>query len=180
LELSSSPNRFNTERILQGLLGLATLLLGAVLFDALRDRSVNVGDTAPDFEIRTDAGLTVSRSNFGGKVLVLNFWATWCPPCVQETPALEELHKRLKDSGVVVLGISVDKNEKKYKDFLRRFGVTYLTARDPEAGIGDRYRTYKYPETYVIDRNGKVVQKIIGADWNMETMTGFLQRLASS
>jgi peroxiredoxin len=172
--------RNNTERILQGLLALATLVLAVVLWDAIRDKTVNVGDTAPDFEIRTDSGLTVSRANFGGKVLVLNFWATWCPPCVQETPALEALHKRLKDSGVVVLGISVDKNEKKYKDFLKRFGVTYLTAREPEALIGDRYRTYKYPETYVIDRNGKVVQKIIGADWSVETMTGFLKTLAAS
>jgi peroxiredoxin len=168
------------DRVLQGLLGLSTLLLAVVLWDTIRDRSVNVGDIAPDFEIRTDAGLTVSRGNFGGKVLVLNFWATWCPPCVQETPALEALHKQLKDSGVVVLGISVDKNEKKYKDFLRRFGVTYLTARDPEAKIGDQYRTYKYPETYVIDRNGKVVQKVIGAEWSVETMTSFLKTLAAS
>jgi cytochrome c biogenesis protein CcmG/thiol:disulfide interchange protein DsbE len=168
------------DRILQGLLALATLLLAVVLWDTIRDRSVNVGDTAPDFEIRTDAGLTVSRQNFGGKVLVLNFWATWCPPCVQETPALEALHKQLKDSGVVVLGISVDKNEKKYKDFLRRFGVTYLTARDPEGRIGDHYRTYKYPETYVIDRNGKVVQKVIGAEWSVDTMVSFLKTLAAS
>jgi cytochrome c biogenesis protein CcmG, thiol:disulfide interchange protein DsbE len=173
-------NASNSDRLLHGLLIVTTAALGLVIWDAIRDRSVTVGDQAPDFEIRTDAGLTLSPASFGGKVLVLNFWATWCPPCVQETPELEALHKELKDSGVVVLGISVDKNEKKYKDFLRRFGVTYQTARDPEAVIGDRFRTYKYPETYVIDRTGKVVQKIVGLEWNRESLGRFLKSLATS
>jgi cytochrome c biogenesis protein CcmG/thiol:disulfide interchange protein DsbE len=167
----------NSERILQGLLVLSTVLLGFVLWDAMRDRVVHVGDMAPDFEIRTDSGLTVSRASYGGKVLVLNFWATWCPPCVQEIPAFEEIHRDLRDAGVVVLGISVDKNERKYKDFLDRFGVTYLTARDPEANIGDLYGTYRYPETYVIDRNGKVVQKIVGLEWRPDEMKRFLKSL---
>jgi peroxiredoxin len=143
----------------------------------MRNRVVNVGDTAPDFAVRTDTGLTVGPTNYGGKVLIVNFWATWCPPCVQETPALVALDKQMREHGVVILGISVDKNEKKYKDFLRRFGVSYLTSRDPEAKIGDLYGSYKYPETYVIDRNGKVVQKIVGADWNLETMVPFLKSL---
>jgi peroxiredoxin len=166
-----------TEHILQGLLVLSMLLLGVVLWDAMRSRVVNVGDKAPDFAVRTDTGLTVGPSNYGGKVLIVNFWATWCPPCVQETPALVELDKQMRNQGVVILGISVDKNEKKYKDFLRRFGVSYLTSRDPEGKIGDLYGSYKYPETYVIDRNGKVVQKIIGADWNLQTMVPFLKSL---
>jgi peroxiredoxin len=166
-----------TDRLLQGLLVLSTLLLAIVLWDAMRNRVVNVGDIAPDFAVRTDTGLTVGPSNYGGKVLVVNFWATWCPPCVQETPALVALDKELRDQGVVILGISVDKNEKKYKDFLRRFNVSYLTSRDPEGKIGDLYGSYKYPETYVIDRNGIVVQKVIGADWNLDTMAPFLKSL---
>jgi peroxiredoxin len=166
-----------TEQVLQGLLVLSTLLLGVVLWDAMRNRVVNVGDTAPEFAVRTDTGLTVGPSNYGGKVLIVNFWATWCPPCVQETPALVALDKQMRDQGVVILGISVDKNEKKYKDFLRRFGVSYLTAREPEGKIGDLYGSYKDPETYVIDRNGKVVQKIVGADWNLDTMVPFLKSL---
>ena len=136
-------NPSNTERILQGLLMLSTLLLAGVLWDAIRDKSVNVGDTAPHFEIRTQSGLTVSPSSFGGKVLVLNFWATWCPPCVQETPALEALHRELKDSGVVLLGISVDKNEQKYKEFLRRFGVTFRFPATPRPRSATTTRTYK-------------------------------------
>ena len=168
---------WTADRTLQTLLALSTVLLAVVLWDAIRDKSVYVGDTAPDFEIRTDSGFSLTRSNFGGKVLVLNFWATWCPPCVQEIPMLDALHQQLKDSGVVVLGVSVDKNEAKYKEFLRRFNVRYQTARDPEAKIGDLYRTYKYPETYVIDSNGKVVQKIIGADWTVENLSRFVKTL---
>jgi peroxiredoxin len=165
------------DRLLLYLLGGAVAVFAVVLWDALRDRTVNVGDTAPNFTITTDAGLRITRSNFGGKVLVLNFWATWCPPCVRETPALVALHEQLKDSGVVILGVSVDKNEKKYKDFLRRFKVTYPTARDANAAIADLFGTYRYPETYVIDANGKVVQKIIGAEWTVENMSRYLKSL---
>jgi peroxiredoxin len=166
-----------TDRLLMYLLAGSLTVFGVVLWDALRDKVVNVGDTAPDFQVVSDSGMSLSRSNFGGKVLVLNFWATWCGPCVRETPALEALYRNLKDSGVVVLGISVDQNERKYKDFLKRFGVTYPTSRDAEKKVADLYGTYRYPETYVIDRNGKVVQKIIGAEWTVETMSRYLKTL---
>ncbi|MCC6585594.1 MAG: TlpA family protein disulfide reductase [Bryobacterales bacterium] len=166
-----------TDRILHYLLAASVAVFAVVLWDALRDRVVNVGDTAPNFSITTESGLNVSRSNFGGKLLVLNFWATWCPPCVRETPALEALHNQLKDSGVVVLGVSLDKNEKKYKDFLKRFRVTYAMARDEKGELSGLFGTYRYPETYVIDRNGKVVQKIIGAEWTVENMSRYLKSL---
>ncbi len=166
-----------TDRILLYLLAGSVAVFSVVLWDALRDRTVNVGDTAPNFTITTDAGITMSRASFGGKVLVLNFWATWCPPCVRETPALVALHEQLKDSGVVVLGISVDKNEKKYKDFVRRFKVSYPIARDEEGVVAGLFSTYRYPETYVIDSKGKVVQKIIGAEWTVDNMSRYLKSL---
>lgn len=167
----------NTDKILQMAMAAALSMLAVILWDATRDRVVQVGDTAPEFSVIAENGMTVTRSNFGGKALVLNFWATWCQPCVRETPALEALHRQLKDAGVVVLGISLDKKEDKYKAFLKRFGVTFLTSRDPEAKISDSFGTYRYPETYVIDRNGKVVQKIIGFDWKEEEMVRFLKTL---
>ena len=168
---------WTADRTLQTLLALSTVLLAVVLWDTMRDKNVYVGDIAPDFEVRTDSGFTLARSNYGGKVLVLNFWATWCPPCVQEVPMLQAIHEQFKDAGVVVLGVSVDKNEAKYKEFLRRFGVGYQTSRDPQGKVGDIYGTYKYPETYVIDPNGKVVQKIIGAEWTTESLARFIKSL---
>jgi thiol-disulfide isomerase/thioredoxin len=102
--------------------------------------------------------------NLGGKVLVLNFWASWCPPCVQETPSLSQFAAAYKDKGVVVLGISVDKDEKAYKGFLQRFRPAFLTVR--EDNIHEDYGTFMYPETYIIDAKGHVLKKIVEpGDW---------------
>ena len=76
---------------------------------------------------------------------MLNFWATWCPPCVEEMPSLDEFQKRLAASGVVVLGVSVDTSEPPYREFLQKAKVSFLTARDPEAEISAEYGTFKYP-----------------------------------
>lgn len=154
------------ENLLKGLIGLLTLALIFVVYDATREHNTVVGDTAPDFKVSTDSGRTLTRSAFGGKVLVLNFWATWCEPCREELPSLNNLQKQV-GPGLVVLGVSVDKNEKAYRDFLKRNGVSFETARDPESNLPAEYGTYKYPETYVIDASGKVRQKHIGAvDWS--------------
>jgi peroxiredoxin len=144
-------------------IGVLLVALGLVIAGSLRDHITDVGDTAPAFSITTDQGHRITPTDFGGRVLVLNFWATWCAPCVEEEPSLSEFQKRMAGSGVVVVGVSVDKNPKLYSQFLKRFGPSFQTARDPDEGIANSYGTYKYPETYVIDRNGKVVQKVIGS-----------------
>jgi cytochrome c biogenesis protein CcmG, thiol:disulfide interchange protein DsbE len=146
--------------------GIGVLLVALVLVIADRfqtDHITDVGDTAPAFSITTDQGHRITPTDFGGRVLVLNFWATWCAPCVEEEPSLSEFQKRLAGSGVVVVAVSVDKNPKLYGDFLRRFSPSFQTVRDPNESIPNSYGTYKYTETYVIDRNGKVVQKVIGS-----------------
>lgn len=155
-----------TEPLLKALIGVLTAALVFVVYDSIRERNVVVGDTAPTFKVVTDNGKTLTRADFGGKLLVLNFWATWCPPCLEELPSLNQFQKQMAGSGVVVLGVSVDKNEKQYRAFLKRNGVSFETSRDPEANISADYGTFKYPETYVIDAGGKVRQKHIGeVDW---------------
>lgn len=140
--------------------------LALVLGNSMRERVVVVGDSAPNFTVTTDHGRQVSTKEFGGKVLVVNFWATWCPPCVEEMPSLQAMAQQLGPKGVVVLGVSVDKNGASYKRFLDQAKVSFETSRDPEANISADYGTFKYPETYIIDRDGKVRQKIIGPqDW---------------
>ena len=149
-----------------------------VVWDTTRDHTVNGGDIAPEFSLTTEDGKTLTRSNFGGKVLVLNFWASWCAPCREETPSMERFHRRLKDQGVVLLGVSVDKNPEKYKDFLKRYGVTFPTFHDPAATISDSYSTYRYPETYIINREGRVLEKIVGRkDWTDENFIKSIQAL---
>jgi len=150
------------DQILKALIGALLVLLGFVIVFTMQDHITEVGDKAPNFSVTTNRGLTLTPQSFGGKVLVLNFWASWCAPCVQEAPSLNEFAKMLSGSGVVVLGISVDHNEEQYQNFLKRYQPAFQTTRDPEESINTRYGTYKFPESYIIDRNGKVVKKFMG------------------
>lgn len=154
----------NVNRLLSILAGLLFVALALVLADTLRDPVVHVGDKAPDFRVVTESGKVISRSDFGGKLLVLNFWATWCPPCVQEMPSLNQFHTLLEKSGVVVLAVSVDQNEAAYKKFIERFGLRFPVARDATADIPASYGSYRYPETYVINAKGEVLEKFIGEE----------------
>ncbi len=170
-----------TERVLQALIAVCLAVLAGVIIDTFREKVVVAGDTAPDFSITTDEGRTISRSNFGGKLLVLNFWATWCPPCLEEMPSLDQFQKKLAGSGVVVLGVSVDQNARAYRNFLSRVKVAFETARDPEGKINAEYGTFKYPETYIIDSRGKVIEKIVGpTDWTDPSVLSRVRALLAS
>lgn len=151
------------------LIGVLFVALIVIISGTLNERIVKAGDTAPGFTITTDRGQKITPTDFGGKVLVLHFWASWCQPCVEEVPALNEFQKKVAGDGVVVLGVSTDGNESAYRKFLSRYHVVFQTARDPEWNLSASYGTYKVPETYIIDRTGKVREKIIGeGDWNNE------------
>jgi cytochrome c biogenesis protein CcmG, thiol:disulfide interchange protein DsbE len=170
---------------IKGTIAALLIALGFVVVWSMEDHIVGVGDTAPNFSITTSAGDTVTPRNFGGKVLVLNFWASWCAPCVEEAPSLNQFAKTLKGSGVVVLGVSVDRNEQLYSNFVKRFGVSYPTARDPQEDLSYRYGTYKIPESYIINREGKVVRKYAGLperdgqaiSWMDPELVGFVKSL---
>ena len=153
--------KFGIDKALRVGILVLTVALVAVLASTLRDRLVEAGDSAPGFEVTTESGRKISVDNFGGRVLVVNFWATWCPPCISELPSLNALAAELKGSGVVFLGISVDKDKAAYDKFLKKVKLNFETARDPEADISADYGTFKYPETYVISREGKVLEKFI-------------------
>jgi peroxiredoxin len=164
------------DRILQISIGVLLCVFVFVIFLALHERIVQVGDSAPEFSITTDTGRTITANNFGGKLLVLNFWATWCPPCIEELPSLDQFQQELANSGVVVLGVSVDKDEKAYKRFLARAKVSFLTTRDPENKINAEYGTFRFPESYIINSDGKVVMKIISAtNWTDDKMLSFVK-----
>src|SRR5262249_51777952 len=151
-------------------------VLAFVIYAALHQRVVEAGDDAPEFQIRTDNGRSVSVPDFGGRLLVLNFWATWCPPCVQETPSLSQFAQTYAPKGVVVLGISVDHDEKAYNTFLQKYRPAFLTARDGR--IHEDYGTFMYPETYIVDTHGRVLKKIAEpADWMDPALTRYIDSL---
>jgi len=135
-----------------------------------------VGSAAPDFTVQ-DADRKVSLHDFRGKTVVLNFWATWCPPCVEEMPSLVKLQSDLKGR-VVVLAVSVDEDERSYRTFLKKNNVDLLTVRDPQQKSNELYGTIKFPETYIIDRNGVVQRKFIGpVDWTRPDVVEYLNKL---
>jgi cytochrome c biogenesis protein CcmG/thiol:disulfide interchange protein DsbE len=140
-------------------------------------RPARIGTVAPDFTVQ-DAQNKITLSQYRGQVVVLNFWATWCPPCVEEMPSLVEMQRRMKAKGVTVLAVSVDLDESAYKQFLKDHNVSLLTVRDPEHKSSELYGTFKYPETYVIDRGGVMRRKFIGAvDWTEPDVVEFLGKL---
>jgi len=149
----------NVDKLLRGAIVVLAVALVYVISSAIHERVVVAGDAAPEFTIATDSGRTVSLPNFGGKLLVLNFWASWCGPCAEETPSLNRFAQEYADKGVVVLGVSVDKDPRAYTAFLQRFKPTFLTAR--ESKTHEDYGTFMYPETYIIDAHGKVLRKYV-------------------
>ena len=167
-----------TDTLLKVAIGLLAVLLIFFVSGTLQQTVIEKNDTAPKFSIATDQGPNVGRSEFQGKLLVLNFWASWCQPCLEEWPSLNDFATRYKDKGVTVLAVSVDRNDKRYRDFLARNKPAFLTARDPDSNISASYGTFAYPETYIIDRQGKVVFKIAqGQNWTDPAFLNYFQSL---
>jgi len=126
-----------------------------------------VGKAAPDFSLTDMQGQQVSLSQYKGQVVVLNFWATWCPPCREEMPSMEKLYRDYKDKGLVMLAVNVEENGRKaVAGFLQRQPYSFPILLDTQSVAQNTYGVFRFPESFIIDRNGVVVEKIIGArDW---------------
>jgi cytochrome c biogenesis protein CcmG, thiol:disulfide interchange protein DsbE len=166
------------DTILRAAIGVLLTGLVFVIYTTIHETVIGVGDTAPEFTVTTDQGQRITPTSFGGRLLVLNFWATWCPPCIEEMPSLDRFSRELAPSGVVVLGVSVDKDEKVYREFVTRSRIGFQTFRDPESRINEDYGTFKYPETYVISATGTVLRKYVGPEtWDTERMLNDIRSL---
>jgi peroxiredoxin len=133
------------------------------------------GQPAPDFTV-TDDSATVHLGSYRGRVVVLSFWASWCAPCIEEMPSLLALHHDQPDLAVVA--ISVDEDQDAYSRFLVRHNVDLITVRDPAEKAARLYHSQMWPETYVIDRQGMIRRKFIGAqDWTSPEIRAFLKSL---
>jgi cytochrome c biogenesis protein CcmG/thiol:disulfide interchange protein DsbE len=135
----------------------------------------NIGKPAPVFAM-SDGTETVDLGKLRGKVVVLNLWATWCVPCVEELPSLLALQKKMP--GLAVIGVSTDQDDEVYRKFLVKHNVTLLTVRDASQKVNEMYGTVMIPETYVIDRQGVIRRKFIGAqDWTGTEIVDYLNKL---
>ena len=160
-------------------------ILGAGLLGALfgirnrPDMPLKIGSQAPALAVPLLSAGTVSLRDEHHKVLVVNLWATWCPPCVMETPSLEKFAERVKPLGVRVVGISVDQNRDALTRFVASYHITYPVARDPNQFLSARFGTSVFPETYIFDRNGCLAEKVIGPiNWDDPRMVQFVRALA--
>ncbi len=122
---------------------------------------------APDLSLKDLNGKTVTLSKLKGKVVFLNFFATWCPPCREEMPSIEKLFKTVKNKSFVLLAVSVDKiEESRLKEFVKDGGYTFPVLSDKESVSARAYGISSIPATYLIDKKGNIVKKIIGSrDW---------------
>jgi len=133
------------------------------------------GQVAPDFNL-SDGSTKIHLADYRGKVVLVNFWATWCGPCIEEIPSLLDLHHANPD--LAILAVSVDEDPDAYSQFLSRRHVDFTTVRDPSESAAKLFHTEQWPETYVIDRKGIIRRKFIGAqDWTNPEVREFLKGL---
>jgi cytochrome c biogenesis protein CcmG, thiol:disulfide interchange protein DsbE len=181
--------RFNQQWYVVGI--VFVLLLGLIGFGwTQRDQfmPVEVGSRAPGFVAQTLDGQPVSLGDLRGEVVLLNIWATWCPPCREEMPSMQRLYELLGPHGLHVVAVSIDA-EVGLRDrsgrmggdiaaFARSYGLTFDLWHDPDAGIQRQYRTTGVPESFLIDRSGRVVRKVIGAtEWDSDANVQLIRRL---
>ena len=123
------------------------------------------GEAAPDFELTSLEGEAVRLSDYRGKKVILNFWATWCPPCKAEMPHMQKFYEANKDNGIEVLAVnltSIDKGEESVQAFVEEFGLTFPIPMDRDGELGPQYQAVTIPTTYIIDTEGIIQKKVVG------------------
>ena len=147
-------------------------------FAKLRIRKVAPPEATRDFVLDEVHGNKVSLSALRGKVVVVNFWATWCPPCRTEMPSMERLYRELKGSGLALLAVDVKENKKQVADFIRDFGLSFPALLDTDGRVSRSYGTVGLPNTYLIDRKGRLIGHKPGSrDWGTPNTVEFFRKL---
>jgi peroxiredoxin len=135
------------------------------LFEAMGMTKV-AGKAAPDFTLPSIDGQQVSLQQYRGKVVFLNFWATWCIPCREEMPGLEQLHQKYQSEGLVVLAIDLKESAEQVKTFFQKHGLSFPSLLDQQGSVFRDYLVAGMPTTYLIGREGKLLARGIGGrDW---------------
>lgn len=137
------------------------------------------GVAARDFELSTLGGNSAKLSDYKGKVVFFNIWATWCPPCLEEMPSMEALYQRLKSRQFEMLAVSIDRKGKEVVGpFVARYGLTFPVLLDPDGKTYQLYGLTGVPETFIVNKNGVVIHKIIGPqNWMRKEWLDYFDRI---
>jgi len=140
---------------------------------------IEVGNLAPDFNIRNLKGGSASLSDYRGKIVLVNFWATWCGPCKAEMPSMEALYRSHGRNDFEILAVSIDLgDEAPVRSFVEDFGFTFPILLDSQFDVNDLFQIRVVPTSIVIDRNGVVTDRLLGAkDWNDPDAQAFVKEL---
>jgi peroxiredoxin len=162
-------------RLCRGVLFIVLLL--AVCGCAREEKPALAGNPAPDFTLRNLAGQEVKLADLRGKVVLVNFWATWCPPCREEIPSMDRLNRAMAGKPFQMLAISIDEGGKEAVEaFFSKAGVALPTLLDPGQKTGKQYGITGVPETFIVDKKGVILKKVVGAlDWSDPMVAGFLE-----
>jgi peroxiredoxin len=158
---------------------VAAAAVFAVVFGRGAPPPVGRGAPAPDFALeRLADGASVRLSELRGRVVLVSFWATWCAPCEEEMPALERLYRELLPEGFELLAVSVDTDREVVRAFQQRLGISFPILLDPEQRVARDYQTFRFPESLLIDRDGFVIERYVGAkEWDAAAYVERIRRL---
>jgi peroxiredoxin len=159
--------------------GVAAAVLFALSLDSDTPAPVGRGSLAPAFELPlVGGGPSLSVEQLHGKVVLLNFWATWCKPCEDEMPAMERLYRALAGSDFELVAVSVDEDEAAVSVFADRLGLSFPIVMDPTKEVASAYQTYRFPESLLVGRDGVVVERYVGPkEWDADAYLNRIRRL---
>jgi peroxiredoxin len=164
-------------------IGVLALAFGTVWLQSSKYEPLLIGKPAPDFDLPNLEDKQIRLSDYRGKVVFLNFWATWCKPCREEMPSMEVMHKTLEKDGLVVLAVSIDRvtTKKDIPPFIKSMNLSFPVLVDSWGQTDKRYKLMGVPETYIIDQDGILREKVIGPrDWtrmdSLKVLMGLLKK----
>jgi len=163
------------------LIGVAVVFSAvfALLSGSRTPSPVQRGVPAPAFELpQVGGGSSINLEQLRGKVVLVNFWATWCKPCEDEMPAMDRLYRALRGSAFELVAISVDEDETLVDAFVRRLGLSFPVLMDPSQRVAAAYQTFRFPESLLVGRDGVVVERYVGPkDWDAAPYLARVQQL---
>ncbi len=134
--------------------------------------------SAPEFSLKNLNGKSIALSSFKGKIVLLNFWASWCPPCLAEMPSFKKVYGEMKSRGLEVIAVSADKSVNETREFTDKKGFDFAILMDENRAVTKQYKVFSLPTTFLIDRKGIIIEKFFGEyDWSSPEMKKKIEKL---